>query len=72
MECKISDHSALEALFQLVNKYHVAKKKVTLKHLSPECNELLRKASPLFAEVIEEAIDDPRYHLAVDPEAFAS
>jgi SulP family sulfate permease len=70
MESRISDHSALEALFQLVNKYHESNKKVTLKHLSPECNDLLRKSSPLFAEVIEEAIDDPRYHLAVDPEAF--
>ncbi len=70
VECRVSDHSGLEALFQLVTKYHNANKKVTLKHLSPECNQLLRKASPLFHDIIEEDIDDPRYHLAIDPEAF--
>jgi SulP family sulfate permease len=31
---------------------------------------LLRKASPKFEEVIIEDIDDPRYHLAADPEKF--
>ena len=28
------------------------------------------KASPKFREVVIEAIDDPRYHLAEDPEKF--
>jgi SulP family sulfate permease len=71
MECRISDHSGLEALFQLATKYKEQNKKLVLKHLSPDCKVLLRKGSPIFDEIIEEAIDDPRYHLAVDPEEFA-
>jgi SulP family sulfate permease len=31
---------------------------------------LLYKSSPTFKDVIEEAIDDPRYHLAANPEKF--
>ncbi len=71
MESRISDHSGLEALFQLVNKYHDAGKEVHLKHLSTDCKILLRKSSPLFDEVIIEDIDDPRYHVVADPEEFA-
>lgn len=70
IESRISDHSALEAIFVLVEKYHNAGKKITLKHLSEDCKTLLYKASPIFAGVIEESIDDPRYHLAANPEDF--
>ncbi|MFE8424868.1 SulP family inorganic anion transporter [Tenacibaculum sp. ZH5_bin.1] len=70
VESRISDHSAIEAIFILVEKYQKAGKKVTLKHLSEDCKVLLYKASPIFAEVIEEAVDDPRYHLAANPEDF--
>jgi SulP family sulfate permease len=41
-----------------------------LKHLSEDCKILLYKASPIFSEIIEESIDDPRYHLAANPEKF--
>ena len=44
--------------------------KITLKHLSEDCKVLLYKASPKFRSVIEEAVDDPRYHLAANPEDF--
>ncbi len=70
VESRVSDHSAIEAIFNLVNKYEAAGKKVTLKHLSEDCKVLLYKSSPKFRHVIEEAIDDPRYHLAENPEAF--
>jgi SulP family sulfate permease len=70
IEARISDHSAIEAIFALVEKYQVAGKKVTLKHLSEDCKVLLYKASPIFKGVIEEDIDDPRYHLAANPEDF--
>ena len=63
IESRISDHSALEALFNLVEKYEKAGKKVTLKHLSEDCKNLMAKASPKFLDVIEEAVEDPRYHV---------
>lgn len=70
IESRVSDHSALEAIFNLVEKYQKAGKKITLKHLSSDCKVLLYKASPIFHRVIEESIDDPRYHLAANPEKF--
>ena len=70
IEARISDHSAIEAIFALVEKYHAANKKIRLKHLSEDCKVLLYKASPIFKDIIEEAIDDPRYHLAANPEDF--
>ena len=70
IESRVSDHSALEAIFNLVSKYEAEGKSIYLKHLSEDCKILLYKASPKFKEVIIEAIDDPRYHLAADPEKF--
>ena len=70
VESRISDHSAIEAIFNLVNKYEAEGTLIKLKHLSEDCKILLYKSSPKFREVIVEAIDDPRYHLAENPEAF--
>ncbi len=70
VESRISDHSAIEAVFNLVNKYEEAGKQIKLKHLSEDCKILLYKSNPKFKEVIVENIDDPRYHLAENPEAF--
>ncbi len=70
VESRISDHSALEAIFNLVKKYEAEGKSIKLKHLSEDCKILLYKGSPKFREVIVEAIDDPRYHLAENPEKF--
>ncbi len=70
VESRVSDHSALEAISNLVNKYEAEGKSIKLKHLSEDCKILLRKASPKFEEVIIEDIDDPRYHLAANPEEF--
>jgi len=63
IESRISDHSAIEALYNLVIKYQKAGKTVKLKHLSDDCTQLMIKASPIFNEVIEKAIDDPRYYV---------
>ncbi len=63
MESRVADHSALEALFQLVEKYEAAGKEVHIKHLSEECQALMIKASPKLAGVIEKNVDDPRYHV---------
>ncbi|EGV44713.1 SulP family inorganic anion transporter [Bizionia argentinensis JUB59] len=70
VESRISDHSALEAIFNLVEKYEAEGKTIRLKHLSEDCKMLMYKASPKFKEVIVENVDDPRYHLAANPEEF--
>ncbi len=70
VEARVSDHSAIEAIFALVEKYQAEGKSIILKHLSEDCKELLYKSSPIFTGIIEEAIDDPRYHLAANPEDF--
>ena len=71
VESRVSDHSAIEAISNLVAKYKEEGKTIHLKHLSEDCKILLYKSSPLFKDVILEAIDDPRYHLAENPEAFS-
>ena len=68
IESRISDHSALEAVYNLVAKYEKAGKNVHLKHLSEDCKAIMYKASPKFRDVIVEAIDDPRYHVLALPE----
>lgn len=70
VESRVSDHSAMEAIFNLVNKYEAAGKSLKLKHLSEDCKALMYKASPKFKEVIVEDINDPRYYLAANPEEF--
>jgi SulP family sulfate permease len=63
LESRVADHSALEALFNLVEKYEQAGKTLRIKHLSEECKMLMRNASPKLQAVIEDAVDDPRYHV---------
>jgi SulP family sulfate permease len=70
IESRVSDHSALEAIFNLVEKYEKENKQIKLKHLSEDCKALLYKSNPKFRNVVVEDIDDPRYHLAANPEEF--
>ena len=70
VESRISDHSALEAILNLVKKYETENKTIHLKHLSEECKALLYKSDPRFHQIIINDIDDPRYHLAANPEEF--
>lgn len=63
MESRVSDHSALEALFNLVEKYEMAGKTITIRHLSEDCQKLMVKASPKLEAVIEKDIEDPRYYV---------
>ena len=70
VESRISDHSALEAILNLVKKYEAENKTIHLKHLSEECKALLYKSDPRFHQIIIDDIDDPRYHLAANPEEF--
>jgi len=66
IESKVSDHSGVEALRGVSNKYLEAGKKVTLTHLSPDCKAMLLKWNPEFKTIIKDAIDDPRYHVVTD------
>ena len=63
MESKVSDHSGMEAVRAVANKYLDLGKAVKLTHLSPECKRLLLKANPEFGEMIETSIEDPRYYV---------
>jgi len=66
IESKVSDHSGVEALRSIANKYIELNKEVKLTHLSPDCKTLLLKWNPEFETVIEEQIDDPRYYVVTD------
>ncbi|MEQ9262325.1 MAG: SulP family inorganic anion transporter [Owenweeksia sp.] len=66
IESRVSDHSGIEALRNVANKYLDLGKEVTLTHLSPECKRLLIRNNPEFDTIIQSSIDDPRYHVATD------
>lgn len=60
---RVMDHSAIEAIDTLAERYLNAGKRLHLRHLSPECKQLLDKAGDL---VEVNVIEDPRYHVADD------
>jgi len=60
---RVMDHSAIEAIDTLAERYLSAGKRLHLRHLSDECRLLLRKAGDL---VEVNVIEDPRYRVAVD------
>ncbi|BAO55807.1 SulP family inorganic anion transporter [Nonlabens marinus] len=66
IEARVQDHSGIEALRGVANKYLDLGKDIKLTHLSPECKELLMRRNPEFETIIETSIEDPRYHIATD------
>ncbi len=58
---RVYDHSGLEAIDSLADRYARAGKNLHLKHLSPECRELFTQAGDL---VEVNMIEDPTYHIA--------
>lgn len=60
---RVYDQSALEAISSLSEKYQKLGKKLILRHLSPECRELLDRARNLFDI---DTGNDPHYHVSVD------
>ncbi|MGD2054558.1 MAG: SulP family inorganic anion transporter [Gammaproteobacteria bacterium] len=60
---RVADHSAIEAIDTLAERYIRAGKQLHLRHLSEECRQLLRKAGDL---VEVNVMEDPRYHVADD------
>ncbi|MBL4827817.1 MAG: SulP family inorganic anion transporter [Spongiibacteraceae bacterium] len=60
---RVSDHSGIEALDALAERYQAEGKKLHLRHLSPECRKLLKRAGSLCEVNVWE---DPKYHVATD------
>lgn len=60
---RVADHSAIEAIDSLAERYTKAGKTLSLRHLSPECRKLLSKAGDLVEVNI---MEDPHYHVADD------
>jgi SulP family sulfate permease len=58
---KIMDHSAIEAIDTLADRYLTIGKKLHLRHLSADCQELLHKAKAMIEVNV---MEDPEYHLA--------
>lgn len=62
-ESRVVDMSAIEALNKITDRYHKVGKKVHLKHLSPDCRNLLKRAE----EIIDvNFLEDPTYKVMVD------
>ena len=61
MHSRVYDHTGIEAIDNLTKKYQTAGKKLTLRHLSPECQVLLRDAKELIEVNVSE---DPHYHVS--------
>lgn len=57
-ESRVSDMSAIEALNNITKKYSAAGKTVHLRHLSPDCRQLLKNAETVIEVNI---IEDPAY-----------
>ncbi len=66
IESKISDHSGVEAVRNIANKYIESGKQLKLTHLSPDCKALLLKWNPEFETIIEDSVEDPRYYVVTD------
>lgn len=58
---RVKDHSGLEAIDQLAERYTQLGKKLRLRHLSPDCLELLDKAHGMIEVNV---LEDPHYHPA--------
>ena len=62
-DSRVADHSGLEAIDTLAERYERAGKTLHLKHLSGECRTLLDKAGDL---VEVNLVEDPKYKVADD------
>ncbi len=62
-ESTVVDMSAIEALNQLTERYQKAGKAIHLRHLSADCQDLLRNADKIIEVNVKE---DPTYHVVSD------
>ena len=61
-ESRVWDHSGLEAIHKLGERYHKAGKTVKLQHISENCRTLLKKAGSMVDIAV--LPNDPSYHVA--------
>jgi SulP family sulfate permease len=59
---RVYDHTGVEAIDKLTERYQAQGKTLVLKHLSPECQALLTKAKDLVEVNVSE---DPHYHVSM-------
>lgn len=59
---RVYDHTGVEAIDTLTKRYKAQDKKIVLRHLSPECQELLSDAKGLVEVNVSE---DPHYHVSL-------
>jgi len=59
---RVVDQSALQAIEALAIKYETLGKTLRLRHLTPDCHKLLKRAGQLMID----SDDDPEYEVAVD------
>ena len=62
-ESRVSDMSAIEALNKITERYLKVGKKVQLKHLSKDCQRLLKNADKIIDVNV---LEDPTYKLPLD------
>lgn len=62
-ESRVVDMSAIEALNKITERYFKVGKKVHLRHLSPDCQKLLKNADKIIDVNV---LEDPNYKLVVD------
>ncbi len=62
-ESRVADMSGIEALNRITERYNKAGKKLHLRHLSPDCRQLLKNAEGIIDVNI---IEDPAYKIATD------
>jgi len=62
-ESRVADHSGIEAINKLTQKYTAEGKKIHLRHLSTDCRRLIDKADKIIDVNI---MEDPEYIVAVD------
>ncbi len=62
-ESRVVDMSAIEALNKLTERYLKVGKKVHLRHLSPDCQKLLKNADKIIDVNV---LEDPNYKVVVD------
>ena len=62
-DSRVMDHSAIQAIDKLADRYQKAGKTLHLMHLSSECRLLLKTAKHL---VEVNVLEDPQYHVAID------
>ena len=62
MDSRVWDHSGIEALQKLAERYRTAGKTIHLQHISANCRQLLEKAGSMIDIIVLE--DDPTYIVA--------